>query len=199
MDEKTPQELTEQKADAKKADGKTETPRQAAYDWLESLVTAIAACILIFMFLFRIVNVDGTSMVPTLQDFDKIVITRLLGANHYQYGDIVVLTKETWGPTSIVKRVIATEGQTIDIDFDAGIVYVDGKALDEPYIKEPTHRRLDFVGEQVVPEGCVFCMGDNRNGSTDSRRSTIGMIDTRCILGKVVFRLWPFSSIGGLY
>lgn len=199
MEEKTPQELTEQAAEIKKADGKTETPRQAAYDWLESLVTAIAACILIFIFLFRIVNVDGTSMVPTLQDFDKIVITRLLGPSSYQYGDIVVLTKETWGETSIVKRVIATEGQTIDIDFDHGIVYVDGQALDEPYIKEPTYRRLDFTGAQVVPEGCVFCMGDNRNGSTDSRRSTIGMIDTRCILGKVIFRLWPFSSVGRIH
>ena len=199
MEEKTPQELTEQAAEIKKADGKTETPRQAAYDWLESLVTAIAACILIFIFLFRIVNVDGTSMVPTLQDFDKIVITRLLGPSSYRYGDIVVLTKETWGETSIVKRVIATEGQTIDIDFDNGIVYVDGEALDEPYIAELTHRQLDFVGAQVVPEGCVFCMGDNRNGSTDSRRSTIGMIDTRCILGKVIFRLWPFSSVGRIH
>lgn len=198
MEEKTPQELTEAAAEPKKIGEKTETPRQAAYDWLESLVTAIAACILIFIFLFRIVNVDGTSMVPTLQDYDKIVITRLPGTAHYQYGDIVVLTKETWGETSIVKRVIATEGQTIDIDFDNGIVYVDGEALDEPYIKEPTYRRLDFMGEQVVPEGCVFCMGDNRNGSTDSRRSTIGMIDTRCILGKAIFRLWPFTSIGRL-
>ena len=117
-------------------------------------------------------------------------------ADSYQQGDIVVLTKMTWGSTSIVKRIIATEGQTIDIDFDNGIVYVDGEALYEPYINELTHRRLDFVGEQVVPAGCVFCMGDNRNASTDSRRNTIGMIDTRSILGKVVLRLWPLNSIG---
>lgn len=190
--------IQEQMTEPKKRPENKETPRQAAYDWLESLVTAIAACILIFIFLFRIVNVDGTSMVPTLQDYDKIVITRLLGPGSYRYGDIVVLTKETWGETSIVKRVIATEGQTIDIDFDAGIVYVDGQALDEPYIAELTHRELDFAGEQVVPQGCVFCMGDNRNKSTDSRRNTIGMIDTRCILGKVIFRIWPLYSIGGI-
>ena len=198
MEEKTPQAPEEETALPKKEAEKKETPRQAAYDWLESLVSAIAVCILIFIFVFRIVNVDGTSMVPTLQDYDKIVITRMKSPKSYQNGDIVVLTKETFGETSIVKRIIATEGQTIDIDFDAGIVYVDGEALDEPYIAEPTNRRLDFIGEQVVPQGCVFCMGDNRNNSTDSRRNTIGMIDTRCILGKVIFRIWPLHSIGGI-
>lgn len=177
-------------------DGAVETPRQAAYDWLESLVTAIVACILIFIFLFRIVNVDGSSMVPTLHDRDKVIITRLLGAVDYKYGDIVVLTKQSFGKTSIVKRVIATEGQTIDIDFARGVVYVDGEALDEPYIAELTNRRLDFEGPVTVPEGCVFCMGDNRNASTDSRRDTIGMIDTRCILGKLILRIWPLREWG---
>ncbi len=173
-----------------------ETPRQAAYDWLESLVTAIVACILIFTFLFRIVNVDGSSMVPTLQDRDKLIITRMLGLVDYEYGDIVVLTKESFGATSIVKRVIATEGQTTDIDFARGVVYVDGVALDEPYIADPTERRLNFEGPMTVPEGCVFCMGDNRNYSTDSRSNRIGMIDTRCILGKLVLRIWPLKVWG---
>ena len=176
--------------------GIAEMPRQAAYDWLESLVTAIVVCILIFTFLFRIVNVDGSSMVPTLRDRDKLIITRMFGLVDYEYGDIVVLTKRSFGETSIVKRVIATEGQTIDIDFDRGVVYVDGEALDEPYIAEPTERRLNFVGPVTVPEGCVFCMGDNRNASTDSRSDRIGMIDTRCILGKLVLRIWPVRSAG---
>ena len=173
---------------------KTKDPKASAYDWLESLVTAIIACILIFLFLLRVVNVDGSSMVPTLRDSDKIVISRLAG--NFRYGDIVVLTKTAFGNESIVKRVIATEGQTIDIDFDQGIVYVDGKALDEPYIAEKTRREMDFQGPVTVPEGCIFCMGDNRNQSTDSRRSTIGMIDTRCVLGRVVFRLWPLDKLG---
>lgn len=164
------------------------------YDWIESLVTAVVACILIFLFLFRVVNVDGTSMVPTLEDSDKIVISRLAG--NYEYGDIVVLTKTAYSDESIVKRVIATGGQTIDIDFERGVVYVDGRALDEPYIAEKTSRSLDFSGPVMVPEGCVFCMGDNRNRSTDSRRSVIGMIDKRCILGKVVLRLWPVTKLG---
>ena len=166
------------------------------YDWLESLVTAIVACILIFLFLFRVVNVDGSSMVPTLHDADKVVISRLAGS--YDYGDIVVLTKLSFGDESIVKRVIATEGQTVDIDFDRGIVYVDGVALSEDYIAEPTTRALDFSGPVTVPEGCVFCLGDNRNASTDSRSSLIGQVDTRCVLGKVLFRVWPLNALGGV-
>ena len=166
------------------------------YDWIESLVTAIVACILIFLFLFRVVNVEGSSMVPTLHESDKIVISRLSG--NYKYGDIVVLTKTAFSNESIVKRVIATEGQTIDIDFDEGTVTVDGKVLDEPYIADKTRRSLDFSGPRTVPEGCIFCMGDNRNQSTDSRRNTIGMIDTRCVLGRVILRLFPLNKFGAV-
>ncbi len=173
---------------------KAKDPKANAYDWIESLVTAIVACILIFLFLFRVVNVQGSSMVPTLRESDKIVISRL--TRDFQYGDIVVLTKTAFDDDSIVKRVIATEGQTIDIDFDEGIVQVDGVVLQEPYIAEKTTKALDFRGPVTVPEGCIFCMGDNRNQSTDSRRTTIGMIDTRCVLGRVVLRLWPLNKFG---
>ena len=175
---------------------KEKDPKGNIYDWIESLVTAIVACILIFLFLFRVVNVQGSSMVPTLHESDKIVISRLAG--NFKYGDIVVLTKTAFDDDSIVKRVIATEGQTIDIDFDSGTVTVDGEVLQEPYIAEKTKRQMDFHGPVTVPEGCIFCMGDNRNQSTDSRRSTIGMIDTRCVLGRVVLRVWPFNKIGAV-
>ncbi len=175
---------------------KAKDPKGNAYDWIESLVTAIVACIIIFLFLFRVVNVEGSSMVPTLRESDKIVISRL--AQNYKYGDIVVLTKTAFDDESIVKRVIATEGQTIDIDFDEGVVTVDGVVLQEPYIAEKTKRQMDFRGPVTVPEGCIFCMGDNRNQSTDSRRSTIGMIDTRCVLGRVVLRLWPLNKFGAV-
>ncbi len=166
------------------------------YDWLESLVTALIVCIILFLFLFRVVNVDGSSMVPTLHDADKVVVSRM--SRHFDYGDIVVLTKTSFrsGDESIVKRVIATEGQTVDIDFDAGIVYVDGSPLEEAYIAEPTHRTLDFQGPVTVPENCIFCLGDNRNHSSDSRAGSIGMIDTRCVIGKVVLRLWPLNALG---
>lgn len=96
----------------------------------------------------------------------------------------------------IVKRVIAVEGQTIDIDFDKGVVYVDGVALDEPYIYEPTYKQLDFSGPVTVPEGCVFVMGDNRNGSTDSRYSVLGCIDTRLIQGRVYLTVFPLKNFG---
>ena len=104
-------------------------------------------------------------MVPTLEQSDKVVISNLF--YHPKQGDIVVLRKRTLMEEPIVKRIIATEGQTVDIDFDDGVVYVDGKALDEPYVNEPVHDRENFEGKITVPEGCVFVMGDNRNASTD--------------------------------
>ena len=91
------------------------------------------------------------------------------------------------------------EGQTVDIDFDRGIVYVDGEPLDEPYIAELTTDPIDFTGEITVPEGCVFVMGDNRNHSTDSRYSVIGCVDERCIMGKVYFTIYPLKNFGSVY
>ena len=170
------------------------------YEWIQCIVIALIFCVLIFVFVARVIDVVGHSMVPTLQDGDKIVITRLTG--DYERGDIVVLRKDTFREEPIVKRVIALAGQTIDIDFENGIVYVDGEALDEPYVNELTYDREDFDSYEhplVIPEGCVFVMGDNRNNSTDSRRETIGCVDTRYIMGKVIFRILPFSSVGAIY
>lgn len=169
---------------AKKNDGKMEL-----YDWIQCIVGALVAGILIFMFGIRVVNVKGHSMVPTLHDADMILTSNLFYTP--RQGDVVVLQTDSYGPDPLVKRVIATEGQTVDIDFEAGVVYVDGEALDEPYTAEPTNTREDFDGPVTVPEGCVFLMGDNRNHSTDSRRATIGMVDTRCVIGKVLLVVLP--------
>ena len=166
-----------------------------AYDWLESIVSAIVICILLFLFAVRVVTVDGGSMNPTLYDGERVVISRIHSAP--KQGDIVVFTQRSYGDDSLVKRVIATEGQTVEIDFPKGIVTVDGEVLDEPYIAELTHRELDMTGPVTVKEGCIFCMGDNRNESTDSRSSRIGQIDTRCVLGKVLFRIWPLTFLAG--
>ena len=182
---------------AKKEEKKPVSPLFGAYDWLESIVSAIVVCILLFLFAFRVVSVKGSSMLPTLVNGEKVVISRL--DRSPERGDIVVLTQASYSGDSIVKRVIATEGQTVEIDFDQGIVYVDGEALDEPYIAEATHRSLDMNGPVTVWKGCIFCMGDNRNGSTDSRSRSIGQIDTRSVLGKVLFRVWPLSAFGGVY
>lgn len=170
------------------------------YEWIQCIVVALICCVLIFVFIARVIDVVGHSMVPTLQDGDKIVITRLTG--DYERGDIVVLRKDTFREEPIVKRVIAVAGQTIDIDFENGIVYVDGEALDEPYVNELTYDPEDFESYErplLIPDGCVFVMGDNRNNSTDSRRETIGCVDTRYIMGKVIFRILPLSGVGAIY
>ena len=142
----------------------------------------------------RIIGIKGSSMVPTFENRDSVIISNLFFTP--QYGDVVVLRKDTFQKEPIIKRVIATEGQTIDIDFNAGIVYVDGKALDEPYVNSPTNNQLDFTGKVTVPENCVFVMGDNRNDSTDSRCSLIGCVDERYIMGKVLIRILPLNQFG---
>jgi signal peptidase I len=167
------------------------------YEWMQCVVIALICCVLLFVFVARVIDVVGHSMEPTLQEGDKIIITRLAG--DYEQGDIVVLRKDTFREEPIVKRIIAVAGQTIDIDFEAGIVYVDGEALDEPYVNELTYKQDDFVGPVTVPEGCVFVMGDNRNNSSDSRVARIGCVDTRYIMGKVIFRVLPLSKIGAIY
>ena len=102
-------------------------------------------------------------------------------------------------PYDSYDRVIAVGGQTVDIDFERGIVYVDGEPLDEPYIAEPATDPENFIGPVEVPEGCIFVMGDNRNASTDSRTTEIGMVDERCIMGKVYFTVFPLKNFGSDY
>ena len=167
------------------------------YDWIQSILFALVFCVLLFVFVVRLVDVVGTSMVPTLQDSDKMVVSNLF--YNPKQGDIIIFKKTEFKDEALVKRVIATEGQTIDIDFSKGIVYVDGVAMDEPYIAELTQNRIDFDGAQVVPAGCVFVMGDNRNNSSDSRDSRIGMVDKRLIIGKVLLSAFPFSTFGSVY
>lgn len=167
------------------------------YEWIETIISALIICVLVFVFVVRVVDVHGWSMYPTLEDKDKMVVSNLFFKP--KYGDIIIFQKDEYADYALVKRVIATEGQTVEIDFDKHIVYVDGVALDEPYIAEPTERKIDFSGKQVVPEGCVFAMGDNRNDSTDSRDERIGMIDTRNIIGKLLFVAFPFDHFGSPY
>ena len=176
------------------ARGKTLRRLSEAYDWLQCVVLAVVFMVIIFVFAARTVNVIGTSMVPTLHDEDSVVLSNLFYTP--KQGDIIVLRKIEFRETPIVKRVIAIEGQTVEIDFDIGAVYVDGILLDEPYINAPTTARLQFKGPVTVPEGCVFVLGDNRNDSLDSRHEPIGMVDMRYILGRMLFRLFPIKDFG---
>ena len=133
--------------------------------------------------------VDGPSMKDTLQHGD-IVLTRRLGYTPRQ-GDVVVLTKESFRSDSIIKRVIATEGQRVDIDYAANTVTVDGEVLSEPYLPEPMRvpGYGDTVNHLTVPEGCIFVMGDNRNHSSDSRYPDIGVVDVRRLFGMSAIKL----------
>ncbi len=177
--------------------GNKKQDKSDALDWLQCIVTALLVCVLVFVFAVRTVSVSGSSMESTLSSGQRVVISNLFYTP--KQGDIVVFRKDTYKQDALIKRVIAVAGQTVDIDFEKGIVYVDGAALEEDYVNTPTNLALDFDGEVTVPEGCVFLMGDNRNHSNDSRDDRIGCVDVRYILGKAVWRITPLSAFGTIY
>ena len=152
---------------------------------------SVLAVVVIFTFVIRLIGVDGHSMVPTLQDGDRLLVLTAPWCGDYQYGDVVVLREQTFLDEPIVKRVIATEGQTVDIDFVTGSVYVDGELLQEDYINEPTYTEEGTVFPLTVPEGSIFVMGDNRNHSNDSRDARLGTVDVRCVIGQAVVLAFP--------
>lgn len=181
--------------------------KQEVFDWLEVIITAIITVVILFSLFFRIATIDGPSMENTLFTNDKVVITNLFYKP--KRGDIVVISRnvdnsveaEARSDKPIIKRIIALEGETVDIDFSTGEVSVDGKKLNEPYTKTPTNRKYDIDFPVVVPNGCVFVLGDNRNESFDSRARQIGkdgMINEKYILGHAVLKVFPFNKIGGL-
>lgn len=159
------------------------------YDWIETFCFALALMVVLFIFVFRYVTVDGNSMMNTLHDQDKLIISNF---NYTpQTGDIVVIYIEGQNKPYI-KRVIATEGQTVKIDFEKWQVYVDGELLEEDYVlrrEGDMHYAAFYDGEFTVPEGQVYVMGDNRNDSTDSR--VLGCLDEHNIIGRVIVRLAP--------
>lgn len=165
--------------------------------YLRDIVFLIAGILLVFSLLFRVVVVSGPSMNQTLIDGDYILLLNNVFYGEPKHGDVIVACKESYDDGApIIKRVIATEGQTVDIDFLEGIVYVDGVALVEAYVNTPTNQREGVEFPLVVDEGCIFVMGDNRNISKDSRSSEIGLIDTREILGKALFVFFPGNDGG---
>ena len=178
------------------------------YEWVQALVCSVLVVVMLFTFVIRLIGVDGHSMVPTLQDGDRLLVLNSLLYDDYKYGDIVVLRKDTFMEEPIVKRVIAEEGQTVDIDFSTGSIYVDGVLLKENYINELTFLEEGTEFPLTVPEGSVFVMGDNRNHSSDSRDSRLGTVDVRYVIGKAVFLAFPgadadtgkhnFRRIGGI-
>ena len=163
--------------------------------YLHDLVYLLSVMLVVLLLVFRVVVVSGTSMNMTLLDGDYLLLLSNTFYHTPGQGDIIVVSKDSFdGGAAFVKRVIATEGQTVDIDFETGTVYVDGIALEEPYINAPTTVNGGMVFPLVVDEGCVFAMGDNRGISKDSRYPDIGLIDTREILGKAIFLMIPGTN-----
>lgn len=167
------------------------------YFWTQALVMALVALILVFTLVGRVIGVVGNSMVPTLH-WNDLLLLQSIGYTPEQ-GDVVVLRKESFMAEPIVKRVIATGGQHVSIDYASSTVTVDGVVLDEPYINEMMGYPIDTemtISDVVVPEGSIFVMGDNRNHSSDSRHQRLGTVDERYVLGRVLCVIFPFSSFG---
>lgn len=161
------------------------------YEWVRSLVSAVLIITLTFTFAVRMMGVSGPSMIPTLQNGDRLIVVNSTICGDYEVGDIVIARKLSFSDEPIVKRVIATEGQTVDIDFELGRVYVDGVELHEDYINDLTYLQEGTEFPLTVPQGSVFLMGDNRNHSNDSRDDRLGPVEEQLIIGKAVFVLFP--------
>ena len=160
--------------------------------YLYDLIRTLMVILLIFLVIFRINVVSGDSMYTTLYDGDYLLLLGNLFYQEPKQGDIIVISKKTFdNGAPIVKRVIATEGQTVDIDSENGVVYVDDVPLREDYTNGITTTRESVSFPLVVKEGCYFVLGDNRAVSRDSRSVEIGQIDHREILGKVIFLFLP--------
>ena len=171
--------------------------KQELLSWLRMMVCVVLGTVLLFTLVLRIVRVDGASMRDTLQDGDIVIALGRHLSGELERGDIIVVQREGFNRGQpIVKRVIATEGQTVDIDFGTGIVYVDGVALEDDYTYTMTNLDEGTSFPQVVEKGHVFLMGDNRNKSKDSRSPEIGQVDEREILGKAIFLFMPGTNKG---
>ena len=183
----------------KKKEKKEEEPDagKSTVMYLHDLCWMLSVVMVLFLVFFRIIIVSGPSMKRTLLDGDYLLLYSNLLSGEPRKGDVVVVSKHTYDDGKpIVKRVIATEGQIVDMDFENGIVYVDGLPLEESYINTPTNLDEGAMFPQIVEENCVFVMGDNRNHSKDSRSLEIGQVDKREILGKVALLLLPGTDGG---
>jgi signal peptidase I len=167
---------------------------KSLYDWIEAVIVSLICVVLVFIFVFRIVGVDGPSMIPTLKDKERLILTTFFYTP--KRGDIVVIDTYTHEP--LVKRVIAVSGDSIAILPDTGEVALNGVVLEENYTKGMTVVRDFGTKTRIVPEGYLVVMGDNREISKDSRSEEVGYINQKDVVGKAIFRFSPFNRIGFL-
>ncbi len=171
------------------------TASLCVYDWVGSIIIAVVSVVILLTFCFRLIDVDGTSMESTLINTDKVIVTNLFYTP--ENGDIIVISHGEQYDKPLVKRVIATEGQTLEIDFDTNEVFVDGQLIDEPYIQGETIKG-DMEVPKVIPEGKVYVLGDNRPVSLDSRYHEVGLIDVDDIIGKAQLVIIPHTYKEGI-
>ncbi len=176
---------------------KKESLKSDLYFWVQTLSLSLVLLVVVFTFVGRLTRVEGTSMVPTLHHNDLMLVQSI--GYEPRPGDVVVLRKNQFMESQVVKRVIAVGGQHVRVDYDTHLVYVDGVPLNEPYINEimedPRHADLSVL-DVTVPEGSIYVLGDNRNNSSDSRHVRLGTVDTRYVLGRVLWVIFPFSDFG---
>ncbi|MDO5546249.1 MAG: signal peptidase I [Eubacteriales bacterium] len=171
--------------------------QQSVLLYIHDLMCMLMVVMILFLIVFRVIVVNQDSMFTTLWDGDYLLLVSQMFCGDPEPGDIVVISKQSFdNGKAIVKRVIATEGQTVDIDFDSGIVYVDGEALEEPYLDQKTTNEEGTAFPLTVAENCIFVLGDNRAVSLDSRSPQIGQIDRREVLGRAVFLMIPGTHHG---
>lgn len=184
---------------SQETDAAEETPERCrkqwkiVYDAVATLETAVIILILLFSLVLRPAAVIGNSMLPSFSGGDRVACIHSFSG--YERGDVIIISHATRKDESIIKRVIAVGGDTVDIDFYKGTVSVNGRELDEPYVNTPTNLSYDMTFPVTVPEDKLFVLGDNRNDSLDSRSTDIGFINENKVLGKVVFRFYPFDKI----
>ena len=167
--------------------------KEEILEWVQAILIAVVLALVIRNFVFTVVRVDGASMEPTYQNNDRLIVWRM--GYEPENGDVVVFNPPGKGKKVFwIKRVIAGEGQHVEIDYDTNSVYVDDVKLDEPYLGEPMLDK-DYlpIREIDIPEDCVFVLGDNRNNSTDGR--VIGPVNKEHVIGKAVLRFWPLTKI----
>ncbi|MDR3313270.1 MAG: signal peptidase I [Oscillospiraceae bacterium] len=166
-------------------------PLRLLYELAASLTMALALIFVVFVFLFRPIRVDGSSMRPTLHDGDWLLVSAF--SAQPERGRVAVLAESGSLHKPLVKRVIALPGDVVDIDFVAGVVTVNNIALEEPYIAEPTYNRGNLEFPLTVEPGTCFVLGDNRNHSTDSRFAAVGLVDQRNIIGQMLLHFSVFD------
>ena len=160
------------------------------FEVFEAIIAALVVITVLFTFCFRVFNVDGPSMKPTLHNNDKVIVSTV--GYKPERGDIIVIAETADMNEPIVKRVIAVGGDVVDINFTTGVVTVNG--TEEDYTDELTSQQFDIAFPITVPEGTVFVLGDNRPNSLDSRSTRVGCVDERYIVGKVLFRFFPLGD-----